>query len=122
MPGNPLIARAFHRAGYIEQWGTGTLRVIEAMAAAGNPEPTFAEEHGGIRVALPLPGGAGDDLSVRQAAWLDGHPPGVVFKTAEYAAAFGVTPRTALSDLRGLAARGLVEARGRGPASHWLRR
>lgn len=39
VPTNPLIARAMYLAGYIEEWGVGTLRVIEAMAAQGNSQP-----------------------------------------------------------------------------------
>ena len=41
---NPLIAEVLFRAGYIEQFGTGTLRIKEALKAAGHPEPTFVEE------------------------------------------------------------------------------
>lgn len=41
---NPLIAETLFRAGYIEQFGTGTLRMKESLKAAGHPEPEFSEE------------------------------------------------------------------------------
>ncbi len=120
VPMNPLIARAMFLAGYIEQWGSGTLRVIEEMARSGNPAPTFSEERGGIRVVLPLPGAA-VDLNPRQAAWFRETERGALFKAADYAAASGVTGRTALNDLNELRDRGLVDRRGAGPGTHWIR-
>ena len=47
---NPLIAEALFRAGYIEQFGTGTLRMKETLKAAGHPEPEFSEEESGFVV------------------------------------------------------------------------
>ena len=119
VPTNPLMAQALYRAGYIEQWGTGTLRIIETMAARGGAAPTFAEVDGGVRVVLPLAGGVPVGLSPRQRRWMQRADDGETFKTAAYAAEFGVTDRTALTDLRELEARGLVRRIGRGPASAW---
>ena len=36
-PWNPLIARAFHRRGIIEEWGYGTLKMTELTSEAGLP-------------------------------------------------------------------------------------
>jgi ATP-dependent DNA helicase RecG len=41
---NPLIIDIFFRAGYIEQFGSGTLRMINAMKEEGHPEPKFEEQ------------------------------------------------------------------------------
>lgn len=49
---NPLVARAFYSAGLIEQWGTGTTRILEWCREAGLPEPEFREEAGGFRVVF----------------------------------------------------------------------
>ena len=49
-PRNPLIAKAFYLAGYIEQYGSGTIRMVEWMKEAGLPEPEFKEEMGGFSV------------------------------------------------------------------------
>lgn len=40
---NRKIAEALFYAGFIEQWGSGTLRMMEECAAYGLPEPKFAE-------------------------------------------------------------------------------
>lgn len=52
VPRNPLLARAFYFAGLIEQWGTGTTRILEWCGNQGLPEPEFAEEPGGFRVVF----------------------------------------------------------------------
>jgi ATP-dependent DNA helicase RecG len=76
VPTNPLLARALYLAGYIEEWGTGTLRVVEAMAKNGNPPPLFEERDGGVRVALPLTGALPADLLPRERAFTAGGPRG----------------------------------------------
>ena len=47
---NPLIAKVFYLAGYIEQYGSGTVRMVEWMKGAGLPEPEYKEELGGFSV------------------------------------------------------------------------
>jgi len=47
---NPLIAKVFYLAGYIEQYGSGTVRMVEWMKEAGLPEPEYREEMGGFSV------------------------------------------------------------------------
>jgi len=47
---NPLIAKVFYLAGYIEQYGSGTVRMVEWMREAGLPEPEYREEMGGFSV------------------------------------------------------------------------
>ena len=47
---DPLIARVFYLAGYIEHYGSGTVRMMEWMRDAGLPEPDFKEEMGGFSV------------------------------------------------------------------------
>lgn len=50
LPRNKRIAEAFHRAGLIERWGTGTLRIVEAYTAQGLPAPEFRHEAGIFQV------------------------------------------------------------------------
>lgn len=45
---NPLIAKVFYLAGLIEQYGSGTLRMVEWMREAGLPEPEYEEGKGGF--------------------------------------------------------------------------
>ncbi len=43
IPPNPLIAKPFFLMGYIENWGTGTNRIIRECVGYGLPEPEFRE-------------------------------------------------------------------------------
>ncbi len=47
-PRNPLIADVCFKAGYIDSWGRGTIKIIEACKKAGLPEPVLKEEQGGF--------------------------------------------------------------------------
>ncbi|MBT9131401.1 MAG: hypothetical protein DDT41_01707 [candidate division WS2 bacterium] len=47
---NPLIAKVFYLCGFIEQYGSGTVRMVEWMKSAGLPEPEYKEELGGFSV------------------------------------------------------------------------
>jgi len=51
-PRNPRIADACFKAGYIDAWGRGTLKIINACKNAGLPEPEIIEQDGGILVTL----------------------------------------------------------------------
>ncbi len=120
IPPNPFIARALYLSGYIEEWGTGTLRVIAAMRRAGNPEVLF-ETTGdtGIRVVLPLAGAQPPGISPRATTTLSGFEPEELFRSADYARMAGVSVRTALGDLGELESIGLVERVGTGRATRW---
>ena len=45
-----MIAKVFYLAGYIEQYGSGTVRMVEWMKEEGLPEPEYKEEMGGFSV------------------------------------------------------------------------
>jgi len=47
---NPQIAKIFYLAGFIEQYGSGTVRMVQWMKEAGLPEPEYKEEMGGFSV------------------------------------------------------------------------
>ncbi len=47
---NPLIAKVFYLAGLIEQYGSGTVRMVEWMKEAELPEPEYKEGKGGFSV------------------------------------------------------------------------
>jgi ATP-dependent DNA helicase RecG len=40
---NELLGEVFYKAGLIESWGTGTLRMIKACRQHGLPEPEFVD-------------------------------------------------------------------------------
>jgi ATP-dependent DNA helicase RecG len=47
-PRNPLIADVCFKSGYIDAWGRGTIKIIEACQEADLPEPVLKEEQGGF--------------------------------------------------------------------------
>ena len=51
-PRNPLIADVCFKAGYIDSWGRGTLKIYEACKEGGLPEPEITSLDGGILVTL----------------------------------------------------------------------
>ncbi len=54
VPFNPSIANAFYRAGYIEAWGRGIQKIMEACRELGAPDPEYTV--------------LGDDLTVKFSA------------------------------------------------------
>lgn len=51
-PRNKNIAEIFFKAGFIEAWGRGITKMIDACKAAGLPEPVIEEFAGGIQVTF----------------------------------------------------------------------
>lgn len=51
-PFNPEIANAFFRAGYIESWGRGTIRIINACREYGMTPPIFSADGTDFEVQL----------------------------------------------------------------------
>lgn len=49
-PYNPDIARVFYRAGYIESWGRGIQKIIDACKNLGADEPEYIVSGGDIMV------------------------------------------------------------------------
>lgn len=47
-PRNPIIADVCFKAGYIDTWGRGTIKIIEACKEHNLPEPVLKEEQGGF--------------------------------------------------------------------------
>lgn len=120
VPPNPRIARALYLAGFVEEWGTGTLRVVASMGEAGNPEPIFDTPLGGVSVTLPLLGAEPSLLTQRQSDLLE-HLRAGPERVADLAAALGVSARTVQNDLAAMEALGLVGRVGRGRAVRWSR-
>lgn len=120
---NELLGEVFYKAGLIERWGTGTLRMIKACRQQGLPEPEFVDnEGGGFKVVFRK-----DRLSEEQLrrlglnerqiqAILHLKDTGAV-SNSEYQRLTGAEKRTASRDLSDLVERGILErvgATGRG--------
>ena len=52
IPRNPLIAEVCYKAGYIDSWGRGVAKIIDACRQAQLPDPRYSEESGGMLVTL----------------------------------------------------------------------
>lgn len=52
IPRNPLIAEVCYKAGYIDSWGRGFEKIVDACRQSGMPDPIIVERTGGIAVEL----------------------------------------------------------------------
>ncbi|MEM9897263.1 MAG: ATP-binding protein [Bacteroidota bacterium] len=52
IPYNPDIALTLFRAGLIESWGRGTIKIIEECKTSGLPSPEFTDEFSGLMVTF----------------------------------------------------------------------
>jgi predicted HTH transcriptional regulator len=109
---NRLIVKIFREAGYVEQLGTGIMRIKDACRKSALPEPGF-EETGNFfkvtifRARLPL----SPDLKEVYELIKQGLPLG----SREIARKLNVHQNTALKRLRQLEEKGLVNKQGSGP-------
>lgn len=51
-PRNPIIADVCFKGGYIDAWGRGTIKIIDACKQADLPEPEMVELDGGFSITL----------------------------------------------------------------------
>lgn len=51
-PGNKLIARVFYLLGLFENWGSGTLKIIESAKQKTGREPSFDFQDGMFRLTI----------------------------------------------------------------------
>lgn len=64
-PYNPDIANTFFRAGYIESWGRGLVKIRTECTDVGLPEPTFTFNRHGLMVHFKgRPEGASEKMAV----------------------------------------------------------
>jgi ATP-dependent DNA helicase RecG len=125
-PWNPLLANVLYRRGIIEQWGRGTLKIIELTEQAGLLVPDF-EVRGGEVVVRFYPQGyvppsrVSRDLTLLQQqllAVLAAAGPSSINEIRTNLPA--LVPRSTVGDnLQLLRQLGLVNLRGRGRNSRW---
>lgn len=116
-PRNQNIANIFFKAGYIESWGRGINKILEACIEAGLPEPIIKEEQGGFSITLLKEIFTEDfiknqDLEVRQInalLYIKDH--GSISNT-EYQEIAQLSKRTATRDLQELVEKGYLQKSG----------
>lgn len=127
-PWNPLIARAFHRRGIIEEWGHGTLKMTDLTSAAGLPMLEIEDDGWGVTVRfrhgrfVPEPSGSETNPAQRKQvilALLNNADDGmarrdIIARLAPYA-----NKRQVNRDLETLRERGLIASSGHGGSARW---
>jgi len=110
---NPIIAEVCFKGGYIDSWGSGTLKIIDSCHEAGLPEPEIKEQDGGMQITLFKDVHMADilgnySLNERQKeALLFWEKEGEI-TSGKYKEKFNVTDRTVLRDLNELVDLGLL--------------
>jgi len=118
-PRNKLIARVFFLLRYIEQFGTGTGRMIEECRKAGIPEPQFESRGSSFRVifrkAIPAERRLTEaGLNERQVTALRYVEEKGRMTRAEYERVTDATERTAKRDLNDMVKRCILIKKGGG--------
>ena len=109
---NRFIVKIFREAGYVEQLGTGIMRIKEACRTNGLPEPKF-EEIGNFfktiifRARLTISPDLEDVFELIKQ--------GIPLGSKEIAANLNIHQNTALKRLRQLEEKGLIHKQGSGP-------
>jgi ATP-dependent DNA helicase RecG len=115
---NPLIGKCFFLIKFIEEWGTGTNRIIKECLDYGLPEPLFEEVSGGLVVTLRKE--ISEDflrergLNERQIKAVFSVVDKQAITNKEYQELFTISKRTATSDLADLVDHGIFRKMGRG--------
>jgi len=114
-PRNPLIADVCFKAGYIDAWGRGTIRILEACNEFGLPEPEMTEFQGGFKVTLYKDRYSEEqlkrlDLNERQIKAVQYVKENSQITNSEYQKNFGVARRTATRDLNELVEKGIFKS------------
>lgn len=124
-PRNRKLALAMHRARLIEQWGTGTLRIIAACKSTGLPDPEFVSEMGTFIVRFKKVVKAGDlpniyGLTDRQIQLLVHIRTNRSITVKEYQSIFQLSTRQAIRDINKLIERGIIVRAGKARYSHYV--
>jgi len=114
---NPDIANAFFRAGYIDTWGRGTLKLINACLEHDLPEPLFNFDGAGLSVIIRrdifnLEFLSKTNLNKRQIDALLYVKKHGSITNIEYVTMFKLSDRTALRDLTALVNKGYLTTKG----------
>lgn len=128
-PWNPLIARTFYRRGVIEEWGRGTIKMVDLATAAGLSRPEIKERGNCVTVRF-RPGysiafaGSGNYLTERQEAilaLLARSKEGLPLRDVLARMPLHTSERQVKRALAALRGRGLAQSSGCGLAARWRR-
>lgn len=122
IPRNPLIADCFFKTGFIEQWGTGTERIISSCLENGLPEPEFEIKSGNLVVTInkfkfvDFKG----QLNERQNKALDYIKINGKITNREYREINNVKRSMTITELKDLVEKRLITPQGKGAATYYV--
>ena len=118
---NPLIGRCFYLIRFVEQWGTGTNRIISACREHGLPEPLFEERPDGLIVTLrKITEEMVERLSEKEKAIISYLKDKGTISRRECAALLNSSPATAHRYLSLLKGEGIISRREKGKKTHYV--
>lgn len=116
---NPILANVLFRLGYIERFGTGIPRILEAYAEL-DVSPSFSVRPSSITVTLPVEQSV--SLTEGERRVLGTVEKGSALTRAEIAEAAGLSKDKAIRVLNSLVQKGMVTREGSGRSVRYARR
>ncbi len=117
IPRNPLIAKCFFLAGFIEQWGSGTNKIMEWCVNHNLPEPVFEETARSFVLTLRKYSVSEEfisELNDRQRAIIEYLNEHSEINRGRCMELLNVSKNTALRELEELLKKGAVKRKGKG--------
>ena len=115
---NPILANVLFRLGYIERFGTGIPRILEAYAKL-DVSPLFSVRHSSITVTLPVEQSVSLSEDERRVLGIVGK--GSSLTRAEVAEAAGLSKDKAIRVLNSLVQKSMVTREGSGRSVRYAR-
>ena len=131
IPRNGFLADRLFYIRYIEHWGRGTNRIMEAMREEKLSDPVFEELSGGLNVTLIGPGKSFEkaiedqklhklDLNERQKKAMEYVKENGSIKRSEYMKLGGISHKTAHLELKEMVNQRIFIQQGRGPSTRYV--
>ena len=119
------MAKVFYLAGFVEQYGSGIQRMINACTSNGLSEPVFSSDGFGFTIVIRkdpmsmdyLTGIGLHERQIRAILYVKEHKS---ISSGEYQKLVEVSSRTAKYELSDLMDRGILERHGKGRATKYL--
>ena len=124
-PRNTLLADVFYKAGFIESWGRGTIKIMEKCQEQGLPEPDFEEDHGVFVVKFYQ--NKWNEENLKKLGINERQIKAVIYvkekgkiTNKEYRELTGLSDEGARLDLIELSKRNLIRPIGKGRSAHYI--
>jgi len=124
-PRNTLLADVFYKAGFIESWGRGTIKIVEKCQEQGLPEPDFEEEHGVFTVRFYQD--KWNEENLKKLGLNERQIKAVMYvkekgkiTNKEYREFAGLSDEGARIDLNELSKKDLLQPKGKGRSVHYI--